>query len=354
MTSHPDPNALAYMNGPPAVCGQLRMSAEDFFVVEELGFQPDGEGEHVLLYIEKRNTNTDWLARQLARLAGVRSMDVSYAGLKDRNAQTRQWFSIYLPSNKSPDWLALETNEITILSESRHRRKLRRGCHRGNHFVIGLRELQGDLTDTWQRLEQIRNSGVPNYFGPQRFGHGGANLDKAQALLSAQHKVKDRQKRGLYLSAARAFLFNQVLSQRVSMANWDTPVAGDVMLLDGTGSFFSTQTVSEEILLRTRQQDIHPSGPLWGQGESSVALQARQIEQSALQAYAAWCEGLAGFGLKQDRRSLRLPVRELTAEWKEDEALLRLAFFLPRGAFATSVVRELVDVRSAEDQVRDA
>ena len=113
-----------------------------FDVTEDLGFDLSDDGEHDFLWIEKRDANTAWVARQLARHAGVSARDVGYAGLKDRQAVTTQWFSIHLPGRSDPDWAALDEPQIQVLECTRNRRKLRRGVHRANRFRLRLRSLR--------------------------------------------------------------------------------------------------------------------------------------------------------------------------------------------------------------------
>ncbi|HKK05157.1 MAG TPA: tRNA pseudouridine(13) synthase TruD [Gammaproteobacteria bacterium] len=336
-----DPDAFARAHGTPPARGVLRSRPEDFVVDELPLVEPSGAGEHVLLHVQKRNTNTDWLARRLARFAGVRPVDVGYAGLKDRQALTTQWFSVRLAGRPEPDWAALELPDVSVLEHARHGRKLQRGALRGNRFTITLRSLAGDREAIEARLHAIAERGVPNYFGPQRFGHGAGNVEEAVAMLVEGRRVRDRHRRGLYLSAARAWLFNQVLAARVQAGTWDQALAGDVMILDGRRSHFSVDVPDETIAARLAQFDIHPSGPLWGAGERPVDAEALTIEDAALAGYAPWCDGLAKAGLKQERRALRLRVDDLTWTVPEPDTL-QLSFALTAGAYATAVLREIV------------
>lgn len=334
-------DSLSYAFGGPPVSGVMRAQPEDFFVDEVLGFDPEGEGEHVLLHIEKRNTNTQWLADQLAHYAGIPKRDVSYAGLKDRNAVTRQWFSLGLAGMAEPDWASLDIENVQILQHVRHRRKLRRGTLQGNRFQLLIRELQGDLETLQTRLQQLAQQGVPNYFGEQRFGHDGANLQQAMAMFQGR-RIKNRHKRSLYLSAARSFLFNDLLSQRVGAGNWNRAITGDVMLLAGTNSYFVPDEYDAEIQQRLDTFDIHPSGCLWGKGETPAQAEAAVLETKLAQMHPKLCRGLEQAGLKQERRSLRLPIADLEWELDSSQQQLELRFFLPAGSYATTVLRELV------------
>jgi tRNA pseudouridine13 synthase len=332
---------LAYAWGEPPVTGQIRTVPEDFQVTEIPLLEPDGEGEHVWLYVRKRNENTLWVAGQLAAFAGVHPRQVSFAGLKDRNAVTEQWFSVQMPGQDAPDWQAMNSETLTILRHARHSRKLRRGALKGNHFKITLRELAGDLPALEQRLGVIAGQGVPNYFGEQRFGRDGSNLRSAEALFRNPKMRLSRNKRSLTLSAARSLLFNRVLSQRVSAGNWNRALAGDAMQLEGSHSFFIAAAVDAELTGRVECQDIHPTGPLHGRGETPAQGESRELEQAVLADYTSWCEGLEVAGLKQDRRALRLKAGNLAWQWAQSGELV-LEFSLPAGAYATSVLRELV------------
>ncbi len=329
-----------YAYGRPSATATMRQSPEDFFVDEVLGFEPDGEGQHVMLHIEKRNTNTDWLAKQLARLAGVKPGAVSYAGQKDRNAVTRQWFSVDLAGKAEPDWRELDAQELTVLSAQRHGRKLRRGALRGNRFVINLHNVAGDRDELERRLELIRLGGVPNYFGEQRFGRNHDNHLQALKLFRGEIRVKDRHRRGLYLSAARSYLFNRVLSGRIEQGNWNRMLDGEVFMLEGKSAVFWGEAVTDELARRLSDGEIALTGPMWGRGDSHTAGTVRAIEEEALRDCGALREGLERAGMKMERRALRLKAQELDWQWT-DTRTLRVEFFLSAGSFATSLLREL-------------
>lgn len=338
---------LAYVSGLPLATALIRCHPEDFQVVEELPFTLSGEGDHLWLYLRKRHTNTVWLARQLARIAGVRPVDVGYAGLKDRYALTSQWFSIKLSGRKEPDWVeALESEEVRVLTVARHHRKLRRGALQGNRFLLILRQFCGDPEAVSARLEQIKREGVPNYFGSQRFGREGQNLEQAYQWFTGGRPPKDRYLRGLLLSSARAFLFNKVLAERVRTANWNQPLPGEALILHGSRGFFLAETIDETLKARVQGLDCHPSGPLWGRGEPLTSGITRAFEERVLADSTLWRAGLEREGLKQERRSLRLIVTDL--EWSFPTAdSLRLQFYLPAGAYATTMLREVVAIQEA-------
>lgn len=337
----------AYASGAPSITGVMRALPEDFAVEEVLGFEPDGEGEHVLIHIRKRNANTEWVARQLARFAGVKPMDVSYAGMKDRNAVTTQWFSIGLAGKPEPDWKQIENDDIQVLHVARHRRKLRRGALKGNRFRLHITKLSGDLAGLEECLQRVARDGVPNYFGEQRFGFNHDNLRRADAMFRGEFRERDRHKRGIYLSAARSYLFNEVLSRRVSDGTWNVPLPGEALMLAGSHSFFVADEIDATILARIAEGDIHPSGPMWGRGELASHAEARGLEQEVLAAHGDWCAALEKEGLEQERRALRLPVQDLSWIIDAEQQVLTLSFMLDAGSYATTVLREVVAVHEA-------
>ena len=336
---------LPYAHGAPAVRGRIKTEPDDFVVEEILGFQPCGEGEHVFVLIEKCGENTDFVARQLARFAQLPTHAVSYAGMKDRHGRTTQWFSLHLPGKHELDWHAFTSSSIAVRQSIRHNRKLKKGVLAGNRFEITVHYLEGDRNEIEGKLHRLAEEGFPNFFGKQRFGHNGQNIAQAQALFTGQLKIRDRHVKGLYLSAARALIFNQVLAKRVAEGNWNRAVTGDVFMFSDSHSFFK-DALTPDIERRIHAQEIHPSGPLWGKGESAASDQALAIEITTAAAHSVLCEGLARAGMDMARRPLRLSVRDLQWDFPITGSL-RLRFSLPAGAYATAVLREVVQFDDA-------
>ncbi len=328
---------LTYLYGKPAVSAIIRAEASDFVVVEELNFEPSGAGEHLLLQIEKTGQNTQFIARELARLTGLRVRDISYAGLKDRHAVTQQWFCFKWPIKQVLPWQEWLIEGAKILQVVRHYRKLRLGALKRNHFTIRLSQVS-DLNALLSRLEQVK-AGVPNYYGEQRFGINGGNLQLAERLFSGE-SIADRYLRGLALSASRSFLFNQVLSARLEQHCYDRLLPGDVVQLHGSGSIFQITVVDDVLMQRLYSADIHLTAPLVGDGKVLVATEAEKFEQKTLAPWQHWVAGLINLRVQAGRRSMRLIPEQLTAEVNAEHVLLRFA--LPAGCFATSVLRELV------------
>jgi len=323
----------------------LKAVAEDFQVDEVLDIPLSGQGEHLWLWVEKRDLNTEEAARRLARAAGVPVRAISYAGLKDRQALTRQWFSLHLPGKADPDLTRAQDETLRVLTQTRHSRKLQRGAHSANGFTLRLTALQADHAALDARLEQIARHGVPNYFGAQRFGHAGGNVQDAQAWAERGALPEQRNTRSRLLSSARSFLFNQVLAERVQAGDWQHAIVGDLLAFTDSRSFFpaDAQTCEDP---RLALLDLHPTGPLWGEGEPATDGAPGARERAIGARHAALCHWLASAGLKQERRVLRLPIGALTWHYPEPDTL-QLEFVLPAGCFATVLVRELVDLLPA-------
>ncbi|MCK4492796.1 MAG: tRNA pseudouridine(13) synthase TruD [Methylococcales bacterium] len=325
----------AYAYGTPSATGVIKTNVDDFVVEERLPFKPDGEGEHAFIQIEKQGENTDYVARALARISGVRQRDIGFAGLKDRHARTTQWFSIWLPGKEDPDWTEVETDGIKILQTSRHSRKLKRGALVGNQFQITVRNFSGDQKACEQQLEKIKTEGFPNYFGEQRFGREGKNISTALALFDGTQKIK-RQQRGIYLSAARSFLFNEILSHRIQTHCWNQALDGDVLMFSGSNSYFKITSVDEGIIKRVENQALHPTACLYGKGDLLA------IETTIMSKQAKLALGLLKFGLEADRRVLRIVPQNM--QWQFlDSQQLQLRFFLNAGSYATALLREVID-----------
>jgi len=306
----------------------LKCLNEDFMVTELPLQLPSGEGEHIWLDIEKNGANTAFVAQQLAVAAGVQERDVGYAGLKDRWAITRQWFSIYLPKGETPDLTQIQHPEFKVLSQSRHVKKLRPGDLQGNRFCIVLRDVVGSRDAIEANLQAVASHGVPNYFGAQRFGFDGGNVEQGRAMLAREIRVRNPKKKGIYLSAVRSFVFNEVLALRIQQGLWGQTLPGDVM--DEAGL---------------------PTGPLWGRGRLSTTDQALALESGVAERHATLCDGMEHAGLDQERRALVARPADMSWTWQKDDHQadqLVLAFSLPAGNYATSVLNEIL--RTAEPE----
>ncbi len=316
----------------------LKCLNEDFSVTELPLQLPSGEGEHIWLDIEKNGANTAFVAQQLAEAAGVQERDVGYAGLKDRWAITRQWFSIYLPSGKTgetPDLTQLQHPEFKVLGQSRHVKKLRPGDLQGNRFRIVLRDVTGGpgaIEAIEANLKAIAAQGVPNYFGAQRFGFEGGNVEQGRAMLAREIRVRNPKKKGIYLSAVRSFVFNEVLALRIQQGLWGQTLPGDVM--DEAG---------------------RPTGPLWGRGRVTTTDLAQALENGVAERHATLCDGMEHAGLDQERRALVAHPVDMAWTWQKADHhadhhadQLVLTFSLPAGTYATSVLDEILRTTEPE------
>jgi tRNA pseudouridine13 synthase len=329
----------ARAHGNPEFRGHIRQTASDFQVTEILEYELSGDGEHDYLWIEKQDTNTAWVAENLAKHAAIRDSDVGYAGRKDRNAVTRQWFSVRRPSGDGTDWNAFELSGVQILEQARHNRKLRRGAHSGNKFRIAIRGVDAPAQAVNERLALAREYGVPNYFGEQRFGRDGNNLQLASDLFAGR-KLR-RNKRSFALSAARSYLFNHIVQYRVLDGTWNQLIQGECACLDGTNSIFAIDQIDHELQKRCVEMDIHPGGALWGRGESPCGEAVKALENSATESCDEFRRGLESQA-DRSRRALRLVVRNL--EWGIENQTVWMEFGLTNGGFATAVLREIVNL----------
>jgi tRNA pseudouridine13 synthase len=334
---------LSHAWGGPLLRGPFKLAPEDFQVEEHLGFEPDGAGEHLWLFIEKTGITTFEAQTLLARHFNVALRDTAFSGMKDRQGVTRQWFSLHVKRFTDAQVAQFQHAHLQILRSVANSRKLRRGSHRSNHFRITLRNISGDVEQSIDRLQQIDSGGVPNYFGSQRFGNADDNASKALSWFQGITRISDRNERSLLLSSARSFLFNAVLDARVKSACWSSCIDGDVMALAGSASVFaSSRAGSEELARRLAEFDIHPTGPLWGTGILATSGEAARLEQRIVSGFPELAAGLETHGLEQERRPLRLRVNSLQTHFEDTS--LQLEFSLDRGTYATSVLRELIVV----------
>ena len=332
---------LNYFYGKPTTHGLYKQQYEDFMVIEELGFELTGEGEHVLVYLEKKDYNTIFVAEQLAKYVGISAKNVSYAGLKDRQAITQQWFSLHLPGKETPDFTQFNLTDCRILQINRHNKKLKIGALKGNRFKIVLRNIS-DKQAIESKLNLIKKHGVPNYFGEQRFGRDQNNITQAIKWASGEISVKDRKKRSFYLSAARSAIFNQIVSQRIEQNIEQTVLDGDILQLSKSNSWFLSKT--EELLLlqqRLQNGEINITAPMVGDSPLSTTSIALEFETNCLKRWSCFEQLFKKERMETSRRSILLRPEELKWQWIRDNNI-EIGFYLPSGCYATSVLRELI------------
>ena len=335
-----------YLNDTPVASGLLKQHIADFKVTEELGYTLSGDGEHIYVELEKTQLNTAYVAEQLASFCGLPLRQVTYAGRKDKYAVTRQWFGVHVPGKTEFNWDAFTLEGTRILQVQRHNKKLRTGQLKGNHFEITLRAVT-DPDAVVNRLQQAARTGVPNYYGSQRFGvqriseegevNRGGNLMLAERMLNGE-VIKNRKKRSMALSALRSWLFNEMLSNRIARGCLHTITPGDVINLAGSNSIFVADEDIQPLSERLTRQDLSTTIPLWGKGDIGSAGDARIMELESAAAYPEVTAFLADQKLSMERRAAIIWPQRLECNQQGDTLIIR--FFLPSGCFATTVLRE--------------
>ncbi|CAG9428339.1 tRNA pseudouridine synthase D [Providencia alcalifaciens] len=333
---------VQYLHGKPLSSGTLKSIPEDFVVKEDLGFELDGEGEHVMVRVEKTGCNTLFVAEQLAKFAKISARAVSYAGLKDRHAVTEQWFCLQMPGKDTPDFSAWQLEGCRVLAVTRQKRKLRIGSLKGNQFEITLRDIT-NADDVEQRLQKVAKLGVPNYFGEQRFGRDGQNLVQARRWANQEITVRERNKRSFYLSAARSAMFNDIASARIANNTAQYAMLGDALQLTGRGSWFvATAEELDSLQARLQSSELSVTAPLPGDGDLGTQEDALAFEIHCLeQDYQPFMALMKNERVSPARRAVLVKPQNLQWQWL-DSSTVKLDFFLNSGSFATSVVREII------------
>jgi tRNA pseudouridine13 synthase len=327
----------------PPVAECVGPAPEDFVVTEIPLYPPTGDGEHWMVELRKRDWTTPDAVSALARAARVAERDIGHAGMKDRHAVTTQWLTI--PGRGSaPDTWELPEG-LTIVSQTRHSSKIRTGHLAGNRFEI---RLLGAVPNGEERargiLDTIVARGLPNYFGTQRFGHGGRNLEDALRWLAAGAPArgkKTRFYRKLYPSVVQAEIFNRYLTARRAHG-LDQLLPGEVVRLEGNRSVFVVEDPEAE-LPRLREGDIHLTGPLPGPKMRAASGAALALERSVVDELALDETSLEMLDRLADgtRRDLVVRPTPLEVRSAEPDALV-VTFALPPGSYATQLLRELL------------
>lgn len=323
--------------------GSIRITTNDFKVTELNTIELSGEGEHLWLYVQKTGCNTDWVANQLSNVCQVPRRQVGFAGLKDRHAVTKQWFSVQLSKVKTIAKIeSALPDEVTILDAKLHSRKIKTGQLDANQFEIIIKNIQGSKNQIEQNIQNIIENGVPNYFGEQRFGREMGNIQKAQDWFSGTYKVKSKNLKSLLISTARSHIFNCIVAQRIADNTWNKPIKGDILQLNKSHSWFpDSDASSDEITRRLKQFDIHLTAAMWGEDTVQSHDDCALLENTIAEKFPIYQQGFKKFRLKQDRRAIRVCPMDLHYQWDDDS--LKLCFKLLPGAYATGVLREIID-----------
>jgi tRNA pseudouridine13 synthase len=332
-----------YPYGAPAISGVLKTTPADFQVNEELGFEPDGEGEHCFLLVEKTGLSTPELITRIAHDYSLHPRLVSHSGLKDKHARTSQWLSLHLPGKPLPaDKLA--GDGYRILRQARHHRKLRPGTHKYNVFQLCLREVEKLPDETIAQINLVTRQGFANYFGAQRFGRRQDNVKQALAHLA--NRRLQRSRKSLLLSSLRSYLFNQILARRISQGHWDKPLAGDIFMLRGSHSIFKDE-ISDDLLARYQQLDIASSASLYGTGRKQIAGEAQALEEQIFAQHEDITNCLDRQGTKLQMRALRAVVDDFSYDYDAEKRKLWLKLTLPAGSYVTTMLEHFIDLKDA-------
>lgn len=324
--------------------GTIRTVPEDFKVTELSDIELSGVGEHLWLYVQKIGCNTDWVANQLSNVCQVPRKQVGFAGLKDRHAVTKQWFSVQLSKVTDIDKIqSALPDEVTILKSKMHSRKIKTGQLDANQFEIIIRNIAGDKQQIEQNIISIIENGVPNYFGSQRFGHDMGNIQKCQDWFAGTYKVKSRNLKSLLISTARSHIFNVIVAKRIKDDTWNTPIQGDILQLNKSHSWFPmSDATPEEITKRLNEFDIHLTAAMYGEDKVQSSDDCAEFESTIAAQFPIYHTGFEKFRLKQDRRAMRICPIDFSFQWIDGD--LKFNFKLLPGAYATGIMREILDV----------
>ncbi len=324
--------------------GVIRTAPEDFNVTEINNVELSGSGEHLWLYLQKIGSNTEWVANKLANVCQVPRKQIGFAGMKDRHAITKQWFSIQLA--KVSDIEAIQSalpDDVTVLKSDYHYKKIKIGQLESNHFEIVIRNIVGSADQIEQNIQNIIENGVPNYFGPQRFGHDLGNIQKCQDWFSGNYKVKSRNLKSLLISTSRSHIFNTIVAQRINNNTWNTAIDGDILQLDRSHSWFPiSDATPAEISKRLNEFDVHLTAAMYGEDGPQSTGECAELELSVASEFQVYQQGFERFRLKQDRRAMRICANDFTFKWINND--LYLSFNLAPGSYATGVMREILTI----------
>ncbi|GGR81434.1 tRNA pseudouridine(13) synthase TruD [Deinococcus sedimenti] len=330
-----DWSALRALTDGPGTGGVLRHQPSDFRVEELPAYPLSGEGDFLFVQLEKTGHTTAHVLRELSAQLGVRDRDVGVAGLKDRHAVTSQWLS--LPAKYEGRLSAFAMDGVRVLTATRHGNKLAMGHLSGNRFQVRVREAAGQADVASETLAQLVARGVPNYFGPQRFGLGGLNAEEGLRVVRGESRVRDPRVRRFLTSALQSVVFNGFVSRRLERGVFDALLNGDMAKKHDTGGVFSVQDAAADSP-RAQRGEVSATGTLFGRKVKPLTLEAGMLEREVLDELGLTPEMFGS--RKGDRRLTRVYPQDTQVTPEEDG--FTLSFTLPKGSFATSVLREVM------------
>lgn len=334
--------------------GILKQKPEDFLVEEIPSYLPSGEGEHLYLWVEKRDVSALELMRRMARILGVNRNQIGMAGMKDRQAITRQWISV--PASKNIDFDDdhrgdLDEN-IKILAQKRHTNKIKTGHLKGNKFTILVREPTGSFETISKSVAILNATGIPNFYGLQRFGIDNQTLEMGRKFVLREEFIREKRLRRFVMSAVQSAVFNAVLRERMKRLALGRALVGDIFAqLEDEGSKRCTTENLEESTRRVQQKMCIPTGPMPGVKMTRAGGEVGEMEDGALEEFGlSWDDFL---GLEKIARGTRRPLicRPLTpiVVNNVDEGF-QFVFSLPSGSYATVALRQLIDFKDGETE----
>lgn len=331
----------------PGIGGRIKVELDDFEVEEIPAYEPSGSGDHLYLWIEKRDLSAEYFVRQLGQRLGIPSGDIGTAGLKDRRAVTRQWVSV--PKVAEPRLNQVDGDGVRVLTVTRHANKLKPGHLRGNRFRILIRDGE-NLDRVAPILDRVRELGLPNYYGPQRFGRDGETAANGLRMIRGERLNAPPFRLKLYLSAIQSLLFNDCLARRIADGLFRTVLDGDVMMKWPFGGIFTAEDVPAEQARFDRRETV-TAGPMFGKKtfaakaaaakREAAVLRDNDLTESSFDRTGKWMSGT--------RRHNLVYVDELAST--VEATGLRLTFALPAGSYATVLMKEVMkaDARTEED-----
>lgn len=350
---HPVLAPPAFTADLPGIGGRIKAELDDFVVEEIPAYEPSGTGDHVYLWIEKRDLSAEYFVRQLAKRLGIPAAEIGTAGLKDRRAVTRQWVSV--PKVAESRLSQIDGDGVRVLNVSRHANKLKPGHLRGNRFQILIRDYdRSKLEFVAPILDRIRELGMPNYYGPQRFGQNGETAENGLRMIRGERLNAPPFRLKLYLSAAQSLMFNDCLSRRIADGLFRTVLSGDVMMKWPFGGIFNAEDVPTEQARFDRRETV-TAGPMFGKKtfaakgvpaeREAAALRENGLTELSFDRPGKWMSGT--------RRHNLVYLEDLAAV--PEDSGLRLSFSLPSGSYATVLLREVMkeNVADAEGVLED-
>jgi len=324
--------------------GTIKVYPEDFIVDEIPAYEASGSGEHLFIHLTKTGITTKEVQKALAKIFNTKRNEVEFAGIKDKHAIASQYFSVWLYNEQDPELVYKLEDEfpVRINSFKFHQRKLKKGHLHGNQFNIKIREPEIDLDEALKRITEIKEKaihpGIPNFYGDQRFGIEGDNPQQGLEILKGERKVKNKWLRQFLLASFQSYLFNYYLAKRIREGLFNEIMPGDIAKKHETGGIFIVDDPKTE-QKRFDNKEICFTGPMFGKKMTQAKDKAFDFENSILEEYEITSEELKKAKLTGTRRAgIILP----SIETMKEEDGIRIKFRLPKGSFATIVLREIM------------